>query len=232
MRRAMLVPALCLGLLLAAAPARATDLRLGADMAWVRDSSFDTFWTNDLFSRLDICLAYTTFDTVGFRLDAELGYGYAGYLEATAPFAATKSTMAVHDVYAGLRASFDPPGVDWLRPYVRVQGGFTVGLASFTDVGATAAASFDDWDVGGLVYGGGGLEIVLPMRVFMDDPPTVLSEPLAFGVFLEGGYFYRTALAFSPSGAGGDDTIPVEGFSAGDVDLSGGELRTGFLVRM
>ncbi len=235
MRRHLLVAALVLSL---APAARATDLRLGADMAWMQDSSFDAFWTNDLFSRFDVCLAYTTFASVPFRLDAELGYGYAGYLGADATFAAITSELSVHDAYVGLRASIDPPGVSWLRPYVRVQGGATFGLASFRDTGAPAASAYEDWSVGGLVYGGGGVEFVLPLGVFLDEPPELLSEPMAFGIFLEGGYFYRSTLSFDPSIPAPDDEreaadrIPVDGFSAGDLVLSGGELRIGFVARL
>lgn len=235
MRRRLLVATL----VLASAPAaRATDVRLGADMAWVQDSSFDAFWTNDLFSRFDVCLAYTTFASVPFRLDAELGYGYAGYLGATAAFAAIESELSVHDAYVGLRASIDPPGLSWLRPYVRVQGGATFGLASFRDASADDAPAYEDWSVGGLVYGGGGVELVLPLGVFLDEPPAPLSEPMAFGIFLEGGYFYRSALSFHPAIPAPEDEdeaadrIPVAGFSAGDVVLSGGELRIGFVARL
>lgn len=233
MRRRLLVAALVLSL---APAARATDLRLGADMAWVQDSSYDAFWTSDLFSRFDVCLAYTTFASVPFRLDAELGYGYAGYLGADASFAAITSELSVHDAYVGLRASIDPPGVSWLRPYVRVQGGATFGLASFRDASASAAS--EDWSVGGLVYGGAGVEFVLPLGVFLDEPPELLSEPMAFGIFLEGGYFYRSTLSFDPSIPAPDDEreaadrIPVDGFSAGDLVLSGGELRIGFVARL
>lgn len=234
MRRHLLVAVL----VLASAPAaRATDLRLGADMAWVQDSSFDAFWTSDLFSRFDVCLAYTTFAAVPFRLDAELGYGYAGYLGADASFASISSELSVHDAYVGLRASLDPPGVSWLRPYVRVQGGATFGLASFRDA-SSADAVYEDWAVGGLVYGGGGVEFVLPLKVFLDEPPELLSEPMAFGIFLEGGYFYRSALSFDPTIPAPEDEqaaadrIPVDGFSAGDLVLSGGELRIGFTARL
>jgi|GEM_PF-5799099 len=235
MRRRLLVAVLALSW---APAARATDLRLGADLAWVRDSSFDAFWTNDLFSRFDLCLAYTTVAAVPFRLDAELGYGYAGYLGADASFAAITSELSVHDAYVGLRASIDPPGVSWLRPYVRVQGGATFGLASFRDTSADDAPAYEDWSVGGLVYGGGGVEFVVPLGVFLDPPPAPLSEPMAFGVFLEGGYFYRSALSFDPSIPAPEDEdevadrIPTTGFSAGDVVLSGGELRIGFVARL
>jgi hypothetical protein len=238
MRR--LLPPLVLACTLCALPgaAHATDLRLGADMSWVHDASFDAYWQNDLFSRLDACLAYTVFAATPFRLDAELGYGYAGYLQATVPFASLDTKLYVHDFYAGLRASLAADGVEWVRPYVRVQGGVSLGLASFHDVSTASASTYEDSDVGGLVYGGGGVEIVLPLSVFLDQPPAPLSEPLAFGIYLEGGYFYRTALSFSPTIPGPDDAaadadrIPTRGFSAGDVNLSGGELRLGFLARM
>jgi len=221
-----------LGALLLAAPARATDVRLGADVGWARDASFDAFWENDLFSRLDVGLAYTVLAAGPLRLDVELGYGYAGYLEATSSFDAMTSSLTVHDVFAGVRASYAPEGVSWIRPYAHVQGGVSIGLASFSDSGA-GSTTFEDGDVGGMVYGGGGVEFVLPLDVFMDEPPEPLSEPLAFGLYLEGGYFYRTPLGFSPSTpSGGDDTIPIRGFTAGDVDLSGGELRLGFVARL
>ena len=59
------------------------------------------------------------------------------------------------------------------------------------------------------------------------------TDPRVFGVYLEGGYFYRTPLSFSASPSSGDpDRIPVRGFSAGNLDLSGGELRVGFVARM
>jgi hypothetical protein len=228
---------LALGVL-AAPAARATDVRLGAGMAWVQDASFDAFWEDDLLSRLDACISYTVVAAMPFRLDVEVGYGYAGYLEATDSFVALDTTLTVHDFYAGLRASLAPADAEWVRPYLRVQGGAALGLASFLDVAATSASRFEASDVGGLVYGGAGVEFVLPMTALLDDAPEVLSEPLAFGIYIEGGYFYRTALSFSPSlpapddDAAAADRIPVAGFSAGDVGLSGGELRIGFLARM
>jgi hypothetical protein len=228
---------LALGVL-AAPAARATDVRLGAGMSWVRDTSFDAFWENDLLSRLDVCLSYTVVAAMPFRLDVEVGYGYSGYLEATDSFVSLDSTLTVHDFYAGLRASLAPADAEWVRPYVRVQGGTALGLASFLDTGVANAQRFEASDVGGLVYGGGGVEFVLPLTALLDDAPQVLSEPLAFGIYVEGGYFYRTALSFSPSipapddDAAAADRIPVAGFSAGDVGLSGGEFRIGFLARM
>jgi len=238
MRRLLMALGLALSLVAVPGAARATDVRLGAGMAWVQDASFDAFWENDLLSRLDACISYTVVAAMPFRLDAEIGYGYAGYLKASDPFASLDTTLTVHDFYAGLRASIAPSGADWVRPYVRVQGGASLGLASFLDVSATDAARFEAADVGGLVYGGAGVEFVLPMTALLDDAPEVLSEPLAFGVYIEGGYFYRTSLSFSPSipapddAAAAADRIPVAGFSAGDLGLSGSELRIGFLARM
>jgi hypothetical protein len=233
MKRSFFAPALLGCLLLSAPAARATDVRLGADVGWARDASFDAFWENDLFSRLDVGLAYTVLAAGPLRLDVELGYGYAGYLEATSSFDGMTSSLTVHDVFAGVRASYAPADASWVRPYVHVQGGAAIGLAAFRDASAPDAPSFEDGDVGGLVYGGGGVEFVLPLDVFMDEPPEPISEPLAFGLYLEGGYFYRTPFAFSPSTpSGGDDSIPIRGFTAGDVDLSGGELRLGFVARL
>ncbi|MBI5499666.1 MAG: hypothetical protein HY907_05455 [Deltaproteobacteria bacterium] len=232
--------AAALGVALLPASAAATDLRLGADLAWVRDSSFDAFWENDLLGRLDLCLSYTPLALGPFRLDVEVGYGYAGYLSAVSNFDQVRSSLSIHDVYAGLRASFAPEEASWVRPYARVQGGLAIGLGSFADEGPRAdplaepLRSSEADDLGGLVYGGGGVEFALPLGALMDEPPELLSEPMAFGVFVEGGYFYRTPLDFSPSVSSSDDPdrIPVQGFSAGDLDLSGGELRVGFVARL
>ena len=148
-----------------------------------------------------------------------------------------RSSLAIHDLFAGVRASFAPSDASWVRPYARVQGGLVLGYASFADENTTSdgglLSSSEADDLGGLVYGGGGVEFSLPLDALMDDPPELISEPLAFGVYVEGGYFYRTPLSFSASPSSGDpDRIPVRGFSAGDLDLSGGELRLGFVARM
>jgi hypothetical protein len=222
--------------LLGSAPARATDVRLGAGVAWARDASYDAFRENDLLGRFDLCLAYTVFAPAPLRIDVELGYGYVGNLGADVSFAALETGLDVHDAYAGLRASLDAPGLSWLRPYARIQGGLDVGLASFYD--SSGGATYEDWDVGGTAYAGGGVEFVLPSTVFLDDSPALLSEPFGFGVFVEGGYLYRSPLGFSPSIPGPEneadaaDRIPASGFAAGDVDLSGGELRVGFVARL
>lgn len=235
MRRCLIVVAL---MLVVALPAHATDVRLGGDLAWVRDSSFDAFQTSDVLGRLDVCLGYTVLTPAWVRLDAELGYGYTGTSTATATFAGIESSLSVHDVYAGVRASVDLQSLWWVRPYVRLQGGVAFGSASFRDTRAAGGPTYEDLSAAGLVYSGGGLEFVLPLSLFLVDPPVPLSEPMAFGIFVEGGYLFRSGLSFDPSIPPPEDEeeaadrIPVQGFSAGDVLLSGGHLRFGFLVRL
>ncbi|MDI7267613.1 MAG: hypothetical protein QME96_06435 [Myxococcota bacterium] len=216
-------------------PSAATEIRLGSEITWVHDSSYDAFWTDDGMTRFDLGLSYTVARPSILLLDVEAGYRYAGHLGADIGFAAMSTSLSLHEAYAGVRAAFDV-GLSWFRPYARLQSGALFGTASFLDEAAGAVA-LEDWAPAAVVSAGAGVEFVLPPSFLSAGERVLLTEAFTFGVFVESGYSYRSALSFSPRRPESDDPeveadlIPAAGFSAGDLSLSGADLRIGLLAR-
>lgn len=215
--------------------AAATGLRIGTEVSWVRDTSYDVFSEDDVLAEIDVGLSYTVARPGIFLLDLELGYRYLGSAEAVVAFADLTSDLTGHEAYAGVRGAIDP-GLTWLRPYARLQTGALFGIASFRDR-AAAGWTLEDWAPAAVVYAGAGIEILFPPTVFSAEPPDLLTESFSMGLYVEGGYSYRSALAFSPMRPDPEDPdvaadlIPADGFAAGDLSLSGGDLRAGFVAR-
>jgi hypothetical protein len=230
-----LAPVVFLAALLLAPAAGATGLRLNGDFLFARDTSYDVFSGKDQRGGLDLSFSYTFYYAgCAVLFDVEAGYMYFPPVEGTL-FDAYPTTLLTHGLYGGLRVHLriDRRYIEWLQPYVRVNGGAVWGKAELGAAGGQP--SMEDWGSTGTVYAGGGVQVTIPTSVFKAKRKRLcLTKQFSFGMSWEAGYFWTGPMRFRlhpKGGTGGDvDPIDVEGVSLGALRLAGPMLRVSLVV--
>ncbi|MFH1438890.1 MAG: hypothetical protein ABIJ56_24505 [Pseudomonadota bacterium] len=221
-------------LMTAPGPARATGIRLSGDFTYAGDDSYDVFSSQDERRGLNASFSYTLFYLgCAVLLDLEAGYTHFP-AEEDSLFSSYETSILTHGVYAGLRLHlrFERKWIEWLQPFVRIDGGWMWAKAEVAQGGG--GPKMADWGNNGFLYVGGGVQITIPVSFVKEKMHMCVSRRFSFGLSVEVGYFRPGPIGFS-LGPDEDedpdvDPIPVEGVSLGSLDLAGLMVNFGLVV--
>jgi len=226
--------ALAVALLLSGS-ALASGLRINGDFVFARDTSYDVFSSDDRRGGLDLSFSYTVFYAgCAVLIDVEAGYTYFPPVEDTL-FGEYPTSLLTHGAYGGLRVHLriDRKVIEWLQPYIRLNGGWMWARAELGSGGAGPA--MEDWGSNGTVYAGGGIQITIPTGVFRKKGKRpCLPKRFSIGMSHEIGYLWSGPIRFhldpKEDSNGNVDPIPIEGVGPGALDLGGMMVRVSLVV--
>ncbi len=217
-----------------ATPAHATGLRAMGSWTNPRDDSYGALSSDEWRGRtLDLSFSYSfLYPGRIILLDLEGGYLYNGEVQGDL-YGTYGTGIEGHGMYLGLRISarVNQKAWEWLQPYVRADFGWSW---SRVEVAGTGLPAMHDWGNGGFIYVGGGVQLTLPIFLVRNKMRIRLTQRFSVGLSYEVGYVQMAPIKVkfepSPTNSGDVEPIPVHGFGAGTLDLSGITHRFGAVI--
>jgi hypothetical protein len=215
--------------------AHATGLRALGSWTNPKDDSYGALSSDEWRGRtLDLSFSYSVFYAARvLLLDLEGGYVYNGEVSSSL-YTAYPTDVEGHGMYLGVRvtARINRKAWEWLQPFVRADFGWSwsrVQVSSGYDL-----PSMHDWGNGGFIYVGGGVQLTLPIVLIRKKMRIRLTQRFSIGLSYEFGYLQtapiKVNLEPSTTNSGDVEPIPVHGFGAGTLDMSGITHRFGAVI--
>ncbi|MBW2262331.1 MAG: hypothetical protein JRG91_10195 [Deltaproteobacteria bacterium] len=216
------------------AQAHATGLRAMGSWTMPKDSSYGALSSDEWRGQtLDLSFSYSFLYPGRIVLvDVEGGYIYNGEVQGSL-YDTYPTDLEGHGMYLGVRftARVNRKVLEWLQPYVRTDFGWSWNRVQIS--GASLPA-MHDWGNGGFIYVGGGVQLTVPIAFIRKTMRIRLTQRFSIGLSYEFGYLQSAPIKVkfepTPTNSGDVEPIPVHGFSAGTLDLSGITHRFGVVI--